>query len=42
VRTVHYDSLIAVRMTTHAKLEKSDVEYMTENKYRKMVGKRKR
>lgn len=41
VRTIRYDSLIAVRMTTRAKQEKSDLEYMTERKFRKMSGNRK-
>jgi hypothetical protein len=42
VRIVRYDSLIAVRMTTRAKMERTDLEYMTEQKFRKMVGKRKK
>jgi hypothetical protein len=42
VRIVHYDSLIAVRMTTRSKMEKSDLEYMTEGKYRKLVGKKRK
>jgi hypothetical protein len=42
VRMVHYDSLVAVRMTTRSKMEKSDLEYMTEGKYRKLVGKKKK
>ena len=40
VRLIRYDSLVAVRMNTKAKLEKTDLEYMTENKYLKITGKR--
>jgi hypothetical protein len=39
---VRYDSLVAVRMTTKSKMEKSDVEYMTERKYRKVMSKTRR
>ena len=42
VRTIRYDSLIAVRMTTKAKVEKTDLEYFTEKKYRRILGKEKR
>lgn len=41
VRTIRYDSLIAVRLTTRAKQEKSDLEYLTERKFRKITGSRK-
>ncbi len=36
---IRFDSLVSVRMTTKSKMEKSDVEYMTERKYRKMMQK---
>jgi hypothetical protein len=36
---IRFDSLVAVRMTTKSKMEKSDVEYLTERKFRKMMRK---
>ena len=42
VRIIRYDSLVAVRMTTKSKMEKSDLEYMTNGKYHKMIRKARR
>jgi hypothetical protein len=39
---VRYDSLVAVRMTTKSRMEKSDMEFMTERKYRKVMVKTRR